>query len=133
MNELGRDQPKQLVFADCKGCPIGDVEIPGVPPNAGDNADAIQLPGVDTDEQQAPAFNDAVEAIELPGMDMDRHQDPPVIEIDDINTTEQPPAPKLELEIPPQVKTLNEVQIPHAAAPEPHPSVAAEAPTPDGP
>ena len=65
MNALGNDQPKQLVFTDRKGHPIGDVEIPGVPPDGGNDATDIQLPGVDADVQEAPVFDDD---IELPWM-----------------------------------------------------------------
>ena len=28
VNALGRDQPKQLVFTDCNGWPIGDIDVP---------------------------------------------------------------------------------------------------------
>jgi hypothetical protein len=30
VNTLGHDQPAELVFTDRKGCPIGDIELPGV-------------------------------------------------------------------------------------------------------
>jgi hypothetical protein len=30
VNALGTDEPEQLIFTDQRGCPIGDVEIPGV-------------------------------------------------------------------------------------------------------
>ena len=37
-NALGSDQPEQLIFTNRRGCPIGDVEIPGVDTS---NADHI--------------------------------------------------------------------------------------------
>ena len=74
MNALGHIQPEQLVFADRRGWPIGDVKIPGVPPNDGVKDDNdIQLPGVDTENLEAPVSDDNVE---LPGVDMDGNEDP---------------------------------------------------------
>jgi hypothetical protein len=52
VNLLGKDQQEQLVFTDCKGCPIGDIELPGVdgdeashitPDDANNDANDIEI------------------------------------------------------------------------------------------
>ena len=132
VNVLGNDQPEQLVFADRKGRPIGDVEIPGVPPDDVDDAKIIQLPGVDADTQEAPAFDDDVE---LPGVDMDGQEDPPEIQIDDLDAPEPDPAP-IEVDQAPAevaVETVDEVEVQDVAAPAVEPAAAAEAPAAEGP
>jgi hypothetical protein len=68
VNAVGNDQPEQLFFTDQCGCPIGDVEIPGVmdfeEEEDNDNAimpvldpedvGGVELPGVDTAARASP-------------------------------------------------------------------------------
>ena len=74
VNALSRDQPKQLIFTNIHGRPIGDVEVPGVNPSdvhhieilVVDSLDVynIEIPGVDVDIQE-PQFIDIVD-IDIP-------------------------------------------------------------------
>ena len=70
VNALGSEQSEKLIFNDRRGCPIGDVKIPGVDTS---NANYINIPGVDASDID-------VENIEIPGVDVDI-QEPQVIEI----------------------------------------------------
>ena len=68
VNDLSSDQPKQLIFTNRHGRPIGDVEIPRVDPS---DVDHIEIQGVDSLD---------VDNIEIPVVDVDI-QEPQVIEI----------------------------------------------------
>ena len=68
VNALGSDQPKQLIFTDRRGRPIGDIKIPGVDPS---DVDHIDIPGLDPSD---------VDNINIPGVDVDI-QEPQVIDI----------------------------------------------------
>ena len=132
----GRDQPKQLVFADQKGRPIGDIQIPGVPPNDGDDADNDQLPGVGAGDCEAPVFDDGVE---LPGVDMGGNDDPPTVEIDDVDEAQDDPAPVAEDQAqdqaPPEVvaETFDEAEAQEPAEPAVEPAVATDVPGAEAP
>ena len=68
VNDLGSDQPEQLIFTDRCRVPIVDVVIPGVDPS---DADHIKIPGVDASDID-------VDNIKIPGVDVDI-QEPQVI------------------------------------------------------
>jgi hypothetical protein len=90
VNELGKDQPRLMTFADRHGCLIGDMEIPGVDSTEDEDdyfpgvapviADAIDIPGVDVagpealDEFPAPQ-------VEIYDPDDIPHDDPAPIEV----------------------------------------------------
>jgi hypothetical protein len=58
VNALGTDQPEQLIFTDRRGCPIGDVEIPGV----------MDFEEEDDDDAVMPVLDPVgVDGVELPG------------------------------------------------------------------
>ena len=44
VNDLGSDQPEQLIFTDRHRHPIGNIKVPGVDPS---DADHIKIPLVD--------------------------------------------------------------------------------------
>ena len=127
VNALGHDQPEQLVFTDRKGRPIGDIQIAGVPPDDGDDADDDQLPGVDADNEEAPVFDDDVE---LPGVDMDGNEDPPVVQIDDLDDPYENPAPIIQEQAPPDVvvETVDEAEAMEPAEPAVEPAVVPDVP-----
>ena len=132
VNVLGNDQPEQLVFTDRKGRAIGDIEIPGVPPDDVDEDEIIQLPGVDAGIQEAPVFDDDVE---LPGVDMDGPEDPPEIQVDDLDEPEPDPAPVEVDQAPAEVvvETVDEVEEQDIGAPTVEPAAPAEVPAAEGP
>ena len=96
VNELGRDQPETLTFADRHGRPIGDAQIPGVTSNCDDpddtdpapvdtNDETIEITGVDGDQNHeiaqdgadlAPINDDDIEIADDP----DAFIDPPLID-----------------------------------------------------
>ena len=132
VNELGKDQPEQMVFTDRHGRLIGDVEIPGVDAEEADNvADDTEIPGVD------PAADDNVE---LPGVDDDdvggheedaEHEEVAPqddIEIDDLDIPAPDPDP-IETEPPIEVETVDEAEVP--AAPEAAAPVVEPVPVPE--
>ena len=80
VNVLVSNQPEQLIFTNRRGCPIGDVKIPGV---GASDVDHINIAGVDPSE---------VENIEIPGGDV-YIQEPQVIEIFDPDIPPTDPAP----------------------------------------
>ena len=82
VNDLGSDQPEQLVFTDRCGCLIGDFEITEVDPY---DANHIDIPGVDASEIY-------VDNIEIPVVDVDI-QDPQVIKIIDSDIPPTNPEP----------------------------------------
>jgi hypothetical protein len=85
LNTLGTDQPEQLIFTDQRGCPIGDVEIPGV----------MDFEEADNDDAEMPVLDPVgIGGVELPGVDV-AGQAPQTIEIDDLNTL-QPNPPLIE-------------------------------------
>ncbi len=97
VNALGSDQPKQLIFTDCQGRLIGDVDILGN--QGGSVANGVEFPGVD------PVINND---IEIPGVD-DVEQgpedpDPQEIEINDLDIHEPDPPPI-------QVETVTEAAV----------------------
>jgi hypothetical protein len=108
VNALGTDQPKQLIFTDRRGRPIGDVEIPGVMDFEEEEDDDAVMPVLD------PV---GVDGVELPGVDV-AGQAPQTIEIDDldiphpnpplIETVEEPTVPQMEQDEPAQVAQLME-------------------------
>ena len=78
VNELGRDQPEQLVFADRRGRLIGDVQqIPGVEP--------VEIAGVEPDEANIVDMPEL--DVELPGVDVETGEQqeivPPQLSEDD--------------------------------------------------
>jgi hypothetical protein len=100
VNALGPDQPEQLIFTDPRGCPIGDVEIPGVMDfEEEDNNDAV-MPVLD------PV---GIKGVKLPGVDV-AGQAPQTIEIDDLDI----PQPK-----PPVIETVEEPTVPQMEQDEP--------------
>ena len=77
-NELGRDQPEQLVFADQRGRLMGDVQqIPGVDP--------VEIAGVEPDEANIADMPEL--DVELPGVDVETGEQqeivPPQLSEDD--------------------------------------------------
>ena len=88
---IGGDQPGQLTSTDQHGRLIGDVQIPGVPPETPttleqENVD-IEIPGVELENN-----------VELPGVNRDDNETPQIIGINDnIDIPEQDPPP-IELE-----------------------------------
>jgi hypothetical protein len=90
INELGKDQPRLMMFTDRHGRLIGDMEIPGVDSTEDEDdyfpgvapviADAIEIPGVDVagpeafDEVPAPQ-NEIYDPDDIP------HDDPAPIEV----------------------------------------------------
>ena len=101
VEELGSDQPKQMIFTDRHGRLIGDIEIPGVDSN---ETDDVQSPGVD------PAIDDA---IEIPGVDHVEGPEnpvPQVVESNDLDIPEADPAPI-------EVETVEEEIVPEVQAP----------------
>jgi hypothetical protein len=108
VNALGTDQPEQLIFTDRCGCPIGDVEIPGV----------MDFEEEDNDDAEMPALDPVgIGGVKLPGVDV-AGQAPQTIEIDDldipqpdpplIETVEEPTVPQIEQDEPTQVAQLME-------------------------
>jgi hypothetical protein len=74
VNALGTDEPKQLIFTNQRGCPIGDVKIPGV-------MDFEE----DDDNAEMPILGPVgVSGVELPGVDV-AGQAPQTIEIGDLD------------------------------------------------
>ena len=91
VNVLGSDQPEQFVFTDCKGHPIGDVEIPGVDTEDNNGVDDALIPGVEAQDLQIPVVEDDVE---LPGVELNESENSPIVAIDDDLDVGQPdPAP----------------------------------------
>ena len=82
VKSLGSDQPEQLILTYRSGCPIGEVEIPGVDTS---NTNHIKIPGVDESDID-------IDNIKIPGVDLEI-QEPQVIEIIDpgIRTTDPDP------------------------------------------
>jgi hypothetical protein len=89
INTLGRDQPQKMTFTDRHGRLIGDIEIPGVDADEGDDdhlpgvvlviADYIDIPGVDVEGTET---QDAVPAPQVEIDDLDiHHADPVPIEV----------------------------------------------------
>jgi hypothetical protein len=90
VNELGKDQPSIMTFADRHGRLIGDIEIPGVDSTKDEDdyfpglapviADAIEIPGVDV---AGPEALDEVPAPQVEIYDPDDipHDDPDPIEV----------------------------------------------------
>jgi hypothetical protein len=99
VNALGTNQPKQLIFTDRRGRPIGDVEIPGVMDFEEDDDDAV-IPVLD------PV---GIDGVELPGVDV-AGQSPQTVEIDDLDI----PQPN-----PPLIKTVEEPTVPQMEQDEP--------------
>jgi hypothetical protein len=101
VNALGTDQPKQLIFTDRRGRPIGDVEIPGVMDfeEEEDDDDAV-MPVLD------PV---AVDGVELPGVDV-AGQAPQTVEIDHLDILQPDP---------PLIKTVEELTVPQMEQDEP--------------
>ena len=87
VNELGKDQPEQMVFTDRHGRLIGDVEIPGVDP---DEANEAEFQGVD------PVI---AHDIEIPGVDV-ASEAPQEVEINDDLDILAPDLPPIEVEVP---------------------------------
>ena len=88
VNTLGGNQLGKLNFTDQRGRLIGDVQIPGVPPEPPttlepDNVDIdipgmelednSELPGVDRDDNETPQIFGIIDDIDVPS------QDPPLI------------------------------------------------------
>ncbi len=103
VNALGTDQPEQLIFTNRCGCPIGDVEIPGV----------MDFEEEDNDDAKMPVLDPiGVNGVELPGVDV-AGQAPQTIKIDDLNipqsnpplieTVKEPTVPQMEQDEPTQV------------------------------
>jgi hypothetical protein len=103
VNALGTDQPEQLIFTNQRGCPIGDVEIPGV----------MDFEEKDDDDAEMPVLDPVgIDGVELPGVDV-AGQAPQTVEIDDldiaqpdpplIETVEEPTLPQMEQDEPTQV------------------------------
>jgi hypothetical protein len=104
VNELGSDQPKQLIFTDRHGRLIGDVETPGV--DFEDDDDDVEFPGVEPVD---------VGHVELPGVDAG-NDTPQIVEIDDLDIH---PANPLPIEWEPPVMVETAVPIEPAPAPPP--------------
>jgi hypothetical protein len=106
VNALGTDQPKQLIFTDRRGRPIGDVDIPGVMDFAEEDDDDAVMPVLDPvgiDGVELPRVDVAGQApqtIEIDVLDIPQ-PDPPLIE-----TFEEPTAPQMEQDKPTQVAQL---------------------------
>jgi hypothetical protein len=86
VNALGSDQPCQMTFTDRHGRLIGDIEIPGVD---SDEDQEDQFPGV------APVIDDD---IEIPGVDVAGPEaldeaPAPQVEINDLNIPQDDPDP----------------------------------------
>ena len=73
VTELGSKQPVLMTFTDHHGRLVGDLEIPGVPPDDDDE-----------EQQQLPMIEDA---IDIPGVNVDRMENPAPqnIEINDLD------------------------------------------------
>ena len=86
VNTLGGDQPGHLTFTDRHGRLIGNVIIPGVPPETPTTLELdkvnIDIPGVELEEN-----------VELPGLDGDDNETPICFEINgDLNIPTQDPS-----------------------------------------
>jgi hypothetical protein len=101
VNALGNEQPEQLIFTDQRGCPIGNVEIPGVMNFEEDD---------DDDDAVMPVLDPVgVDDVELPGVDV-AGQAPQTIEIDDLDIVKPDP---------PLIETVEEPTVPHLEQDEP--------------
>ena len=52
VNRLGKDQPKELIFMDRDGRPIGDVESTGVDGDLNDHEPQIKIESEDVEENE---------------------------------------------------------------------------------
>ncbi len=103
VNALGNDQPEQLLFTNWCGCPIRDVEIPGVMDFEEEDNNDVEMPVLDLVD---------IGGVELPGVDI-AGQAPQTVEIDDLNilqpnptlieTVEEPTVPQMEHDEPTEI------------------------------
>ena len=91
VNTLGGNQLGQLTFTDQYGHFIGDVQIPGVPPETPTTLEPdnvyIQIPGVELEDN-----------VELPGVYVDDNEIPQIVEINDYLDIPAQDPPLIELE-----------------------------------
>jgi hypothetical protein len=100
VNALGNGKPEQLIFTNQCGCPIRDVDIPGVMDFEEEDDDNAVMPVLD------PV---GIDGVELPGVDV-AGQAPQTVEIDDLHI----PQPN-----PPLIKTVEELTVPQMEQDEP--------------
>jgi hypothetical protein len=94
------NQPEQLIFTDQRGCPIGDVEIPGV----------MDFEEEDDNDAEMPVLDPVgVDGVELAGVDI-AGQAPQTIEIDDFDILQPNP---------PLIETVEELTVPQMEQDEP--------------
>jgi hypothetical protein len=86
INALGSDQPRQMTFTHRHGRLIGDIEIPGVD---SDEEQEDHFPGV------APVINDDIEipGVNVAGPEALDEAPAPQVEIDDLDIPQDDPAP----------------------------------------
>ena len=109
VNELGSNQPALMTFTDRHGRLVGDLEIPGVPPDDDDELPAL----IDNDDDELPALID--DAIEIPGVDVDGLENPAPQNVEMINDLDN-----LEADPPlVEVETVEEEGVPVLQAPAP--------------
>jgi hypothetical protein len=100
VNALGTNQPEQLIFTGQRGCPIGDVEIPGV----------MDFEQQDNNNAVMPVLDPVgVDGVELPGVDI-AGQAPQTIEIDYLDILQPDP---------PLIETVDELTVPQMEQDEP--------------
>ena len=102
VNTLGGNQPGQLNFTDLHGRLIGDVQIPGVPPEAPTALEQgnvnIEIPGVELEDNTKIPVVELEENVELPGVDGEDNETPQIFDInDDLDIPAQDP-PQIDLE-----------------------------------
>ena len=102
VNELGSNQQLLMTFTDRHGRLVGDLEIPGVPPDEDDD-----------EEQQLPAMID--NAIKIPGVDVDGLENPAPQNVEMINDLDNLEADQPLVE----VETVEEEGVPVLQAPAP--------------
>jgi hypothetical protein len=86
VNALGIDQPRQMTFTDRHGRLIGDIEIPGVD---SDEEQEDHFPGV------APVIDDDIEirGVDVAGPEALDEAPAPQVEINDLDIPQDDPAP----------------------------------------